>query len=51
LLKVETRNGKVTLTGLAKSAAEKSLVTTLVTDIQGVSTVKNHMTVDEARTK
>jgi osmotically-inducible protein OsmY len=49
--KVETRNGEVTLTGIAKNAAEKSLVTKLVTDIQGVTSVKNQMTVEEALTK
>ena len=45
--KVETRNGEVTLTGIAKNAAEKSLVTKLVTDIQGVTSVNNEMTVKE----
>ena len=49
--KVETLNGEVTLTGIAKNAAEKSLVTKLVTDIQGVTSVKNQMTVEEALTK
>jgi osmotically-inducible protein OsmY len=49
--KVETRNGKVTLTGIAKNAAEKALVTKLVTDIQGVTSVKNQMTVEEVKTK
>ena len=49
--KVETRNGEVTLTGIAKNAVEKSLVTKLVTDIQGVTTVKNEMTIEEAKTK
>ena len=49
--KVETRNGEVTLTGIAKNATEKSLVTKLVTDIQGVTSVKNEMTVEEAKTK
>jgi osmotically-inducible protein OsmY len=49
--KVETRDGKVTLTGIAKNAAEKSLVTKLVSDIQGVTSVKNKMTVEEAKTK
>ena len=49
--KVETRNGEVTLTGIAKNAAEKSLVTKLVTDIQGVTSVKNQMTVEETTTK
>ena len=49
--KVETRDGEVTLTGIAQNAAEKSLVTKLVTDIQGVTGVKNEMTVAEAMTK
>jgi osmotically-inducible protein OsmY len=49
--KVETRDGTVTLTGIAKNAAEKSLVTKLVDDIQGVTSVKNEMTVEEAKTK
>ena len=49
--KVVTRNGEVTLTGIAKNAAEKSLVTKLVTDIQGVTSVKNQMTVEEVITK
>jgi osmotically-inducible protein OsmY len=49
--KVETRKGEVTLTGIAKNAAEKSLVTKLVTDIQGVTSVKNEMTIEEPTTK
>jgi len=48
--KVETRDGKVTLTGIAKNAAEKTLVSKLVTDIQGVTEVNNQMTVDEIKT-
>jgi hyperosmotically inducible protein len=43
--KVETTDGIVTLTGIAKNAAEKSLVTKLVTDIDGVSSVVNNMTI------
>jgi hyperosmotically inducible protein len=49
--KVSTRDGEVTLTGIAKNAAEKSLVTKLVNDIQGVTSVKNQMTVEEIVTK
>jgi len=49
--KVETRDGEVTVTGIAKNAAEVSLVTKLVTDIQGVTSVKNQMTVEEVKTK
>jgi len=48
--KVGTRDGEVTLTGIAKNAAEKSLVTKLVNDIQGVTSVKNEMTVEEIKT-
>lgn len=47
--KVITREGEVTLTGIAKNAAEKSLVTKLVTDIQGVSGVNNEMTVEDIK--
>ncbi len=43
--RVETTNGVVTLGGVAKNDAEKSLVTKLVTDINGVTSVVNNMTV------
>lgn len=43
---VKTVDGVVTLTGIAKNAAEKSLVTKLVADIRGVNSVKNQMTVE-----
>ena len=43
--KVETTDGVVTLSGTAKNAAEKSLVTKLVTDINGVNSVINNMTI------
>jgi osmotically-inducible protein OsmY len=49
--KVETQDGKVTLTGVAKNKAEISLVTKLVSDIQGVRGVKNEMTVEVPKTK
>lgn len=49
--KVETRDGEVMLTGIAKNTAEKALVTKLVTDIRGVTGVKNQMTVEEPITK
>ena len=48
---VPTRDGEVTLTGIAKNDAEKSLVTKLVEDLQGVNGVKNQMTVAELQTK
>ena len=43
--KVSTTDGIVTLTGVAKNEAEKSLVTKLATDINGVISVVNNMTV------
>jgi hyperosmotically inducible periplasmic protein len=43
--KVETTDGVVTLSGIAKNDAEKSLVTKLVTDINGVTSVINNMTI------
>jgi len=49
--KIATKDGEVTLTGIAKNDAEKSLITKLVTDIQGVVSVKNQMTVEEVKTK
>ena len=49
--KVETTDGVVTLTGIAKNAAEKCLVTKLVTDINGVNSVINNMTIDTTLTK
>jgi hyperosmotically inducible protein len=44
--KVSTTDGVVTLSGIAKNAAEKSLVTKLVTDINGVTSVINNMTIE-----
>ena len=49
--KVGTQDGEVTLTGIAKNEAEKALVTKLVTDIRGVTSVKNEMTVEETKPK
>jgi osmotically-inducible protein OsmY len=48
---VETTDGVVTLGGIAKNAAEKSLVTQLATDVNGVSSVVNNMTIDTTLTK
>jgi len=42
---VSTTDGAVTLTGIAKNEAEKSLVTKLATDINGVTSVINNMTI------
>ena len=47
---VTTRDGEVTLTGIAKNSAEKALVSKLVKDIHGVSSVKNEMTVETPKT-
>ena len=49
--KVETTDGVVTLSGIAKNAAEKSLVTKLTTDINGVNSVVNNMTIDTTLSK
>jgi osmotically-inducible protein OsmY len=42
---VSTTDGVVTLGGIAKNDAEKSLVTKLTTDINGVTSVINNMTI------
>ena len=42
---VSTTDGVVTLGGMAKNEAEKSLVTKLATDINGVNSVINNMTI------
>jgi osmotically-inducible protein OsmY len=44
--KVETKNGVVTVMGLAKNSAEKDLVGKLVTNIKGVKGLKNKMSVE-----
>jgi hyperosmotically inducible protein len=47
--KVTTTDGVVTLGGKAKNAAEKDLVTKLVTDINGVKSVVNNMSIEEPK--
>lgn len=47
--KVETQDGVVTLYGKATSGAEKDLVSKLVSDIKGVTDVKNKMVVDSSK--
>ena len=42
---ISTTDGVVTVTGIAKNQAEKSLVTKLTEDINGVTSVVNNMTV------
>jgi osmotically-inducible protein OsmY len=46
--RVQTTDGVVTLTGTTKNAAEKALVTKLATDVNGVSSVVNKMTLQAA---
>jgi osmotically-inducible protein OsmY len=46
--KVETMDGVVTISGVAKNHAEKSLVTKLINDIDGVTSVVNNMTIPTA---
>jgi hyperosmotically inducible periplasmic protein len=43
--KVETKDGTVTVTGIAENDAEKELVSKIVGNINGVKAVKNEMTV------
>jgi hyperosmotically inducible periplasmic protein len=43
--KVGTTDGVVTVNGVAKNLAEKTLVTKLATDISGVKSVVNNMTI------
>ena len=44
--KIVTTDGVVTLSGVAKNATEKILVTKLVNDVNGVSSVINNMTIE-----
>jgi len=48
--KVSTKDGVVTLSGIAKDDAQKRLVTTKVSDINGVASVVNNMTEDSSIT-
>ena len=48
---VKTKDGVVTLGGEAKNAAEKDLATKLVSDVHGVKSVINNMTIEEATIK
>ncbi len=47
--KVNTERSVVTVSGEAKNAAEKDLVTKLVSDIKGVKGVKNEMAVEQSK--
>jgi osmotically-inducible protein OsmY len=44
--RVATKYGVVTLSGKARNAAEKDLVSKLVNDVKGVKSVKNQMTIE-----
>jgi osmotically-inducible protein OsmY len=44
--KVKTKRGVVTVGGTARNTAEMDLVTKLITDIDGVKSVKNRMTIE-----
>jgi osmotically-inducible protein OsmY len=43
--KVETNDGAVTLSGKAKNASEKDLITKFAKDVHGVKSVNNQMTI------
>lgn len=47
--KVKTNAGVVTVSGKAKNEAEKDLVTKLASDIHGVKSIKNEMTIEESK--
>jgi len=48
ITRVTTRNGEVTLTGITMNDAQNAMIVKLVTDIRGVTSVKNQMTVENA---
>lgn len=48
---VKTKDGMVTLGGMAKNEAEKDLATKLVSDARGVKGVTNNMTVEQVKIK
>ena len=47
--KVKTKHGVVTLTGKAKKPSAKELATKFVSDVYGVKSVKNQMTIEESK--
>jgi len=49
--KIGTADGVVTVSGVAKNEAEKSLVTKLISDINGVTSVINNMVIEVAVTQ
>jgi osmotically-inducible protein OsmY len=46
---VEMKNGMVTLVEKARTAAEKNLLTQMVSNIHGVKIVKNQMAIEKAK--
>ena len=48
-IKIQSRDGVVTVSGNARNAAEKDLVTKLASDVNGVKIVRNRMTVTGSR--
>jgi len=50
-IKVETNNGVVTVSGIAKNSAERELVGKLVENIKGVKTLKNNITLEAVSMK
>jgi osmotically-inducible protein OsmY len=44
-IKIQSKDGVVTVSGTARNAAEKDLVTKLAGDVNGVNTVRNRMTI------
>ena len=48
---VETNNGVVTLTGVTSSSAAKDMASKVANDVDGVNSVINNMTIDEALMK
>jgi osmotically-inducible protein OsmY len=46
---VEMKNGMVTLVEKARTAAEKDLLTQMVSNIHGVKIVKNQMAIEKAK--
>lgn len=49
--RVNTNKGMVTLSGTARNAAEKDLVTKYVQDVHGVTGVVNNITIEEPKSK
>jgi osmotically-inducible protein OsmY len=49
--KVETNEGIVTLGGKARNGTERDLAAKLVTDIHGVESVVNNVTINESMSK